>query len=401
PISRAVLAGRRAESHADPHRLLPGRPARHRVRRPHRAVGLGGRPAPAAVRGGPADPRDRAGAGRDPAVPGERAGHRVHHLRCGVLPRARQHASRGEGAPGRLGGRGAHARRRPVAGAGPGRPARGAARRVRRPGHRHGRGVDLRDLRRDDLRRVRGRLPDLAGVHDRRLPRRPGRDGDHRAARLAHLLPGGAGGTPADAVASEGGARMSAGTVGTGTAGTGAAGTGLVLRAEDVTLGYGGRTVLSGLGLEVAAGEFLVVVGPSGCGKSTLLRAFAGLLPVRAGRVLADGEPVTGTSADRALMFQDDALLPWRTARRNVELPLQLRGIRRAERREAALHWLDRVGLADAAGRLPRELSGGMRQRVQLARTLAAGPRAVLMDEPFGALDPQTRASMQRLLLDV
>ncbi|TQM70182.1 NitT/TauT family transport system ATP-binding protein [Actinomadura hallensis] len=194
---------------------------------------------------------------------------------------------------------------------------------------------------------------------------------------------------------------MSAGTVGTGTAGTGAAGTGLVLRAEDVTLGYGGRTVLSGLGLEVAAGEFLVVVGPSGCGKSTLLRAFAGLLPVKAGRVLADGEPVTGTSADRALMFQDDALLPWRTARRNVELPLQLRGIRRAERREAALHWLDRVGLADAAGRLPRELSGGMRQRVQLARTLAAGPRAVLMDEPFGALDPQTRASMQRLLLDV
>jgi NitT/TauT family transport system ATP-binding protein len=178
-------------------------------------------------------------------------------------------------------------------------------------------------------------------------------------------------------------------------------GAGLVLRAERVTLGYGGRTVVAGLDLDVAAGEILVVLGPSGCGNSTLLRAFAGLLPVVSGRVLADGEPVTGTSADRALMFQDDALLPWRTARRNVELALALRGVPRAGRREAALRWLERVGLGDAAGRLPRELSGGMRQRVQLARTLAAGPRAILMDEPFGALDAQTRASMQRLLLDV
>ncbi|WP_433478273.1 ABC transporter ATP-binding protein [Spirillospora sp. CA-142024] len=176
---------------------------------------------------------------------------------------------------------------------------------------------------------------------------------------------------------------------------------GLALRADDVTLGYGGRAVVEGLDLDVAAGEILVVLGPSGCGKSTLLRAFAGLLPALSGRVLADGEPVTGTSADRALMFQDDALLPWRTARRNVELALALRGVPRAERRAAALRWLDRVGLGDAARRLPRELSGGMRQRVQLARTLAAGPRAVLMDEPFGALDAQTRASMQRLLLDV
>ncbi|MFC4051300.1 ABC transporter ATP-binding protein [Actinomadura syzygii] len=176
---------------------------------------------------------------------------------------------------------------------------------------------------------------------------------------------------------------------------------GLALRAERLTLGYGGRSVVAGLDLDVAPGEILVVLGPSGCGKSTLLRAFAGLLRPVSGGVLADGAEVSGPSADRALMFQDDALLPWRTARRNVELALALRGVPRRERRRAALGWLGRVGLADAAGRLPRELSGGMRQRVQLARTLAAGPRAVLMDEPFGALDAQTRASMQRLLLDV
>ncbi|XVQ13604.1 ABC transporter ATP-binding protein [Spirillospora sp. CA-255316] len=178
--------------------------------------------------------------------------------------------------------------------------------------------------------------------------------------------------------------------------------TGLSLRAEDVTLGYGGpAAVVTGLDLEVRAGEVLVVVGPSGCGKSTLLRAFAGLLPVRAGRVLADGEPVTGPSRDRALVFQDDALLPWRNARRNVELPLAMRGVPRRLRRAQAAQWLGRVGLDDAGDRLPRELSGGMRQRVQLARTLAGAPRAVLMDEPFGALDAQTRAGMQRLLVEV
>ncbi|WP_131763500.1 bifunctional 3'-5' exonuclease/DNA polymerase [Actinomadura fibrosa] len=128
----------------------------------------------------------------------------------------------------------------------------------------------------------------------------------------------------------------------------------LPLRAEGVTLGYGkGSPVLTGLDLEVAAGEILVVLGPSGCGKSTLLRAFAGLLPVTAGRVLADGVPVTGTSADRALMFQDDALLPWRTARRNVELALALRGVRRAERRAAAaLEGFPLLAAAESAGSL-------------------------------------------------
>jgi NitT/TauT family transport system ATP-binding protein len=173
------------------------------------------------------------------------------------------------------------------------------------------------------------------------------------------------------------------------------------LTAEDVTLGYGPAPVLSGLHFDVAEGEIMVVVGASGCGKTTLLRGLAGLLPPAGGRFLGDGAPITGTSPDRALVFQDDALLPWRSAQRNVELPLAIRGVPRRERASRAGHWLAQVGLAGQEGRLPRELSGGMRQRVQLARTLAGGPRAILMDEPFGALDAQTRATMQRLLIKV
>ncbi|WP_433325664.1 ABC transporter ATP-binding protein [Spirillospora sp. CA-294931] len=173
------------------------------------------------------------------------------------------------------------------------------------------------------------------------------------------------------------------------------------LRAEGAALAYGDRAVITGLDLDVAEGEVLAVLGPSGCGKSTLLRAFAGLLPVAAGRVLAGGVPITGPGRDRTLIFQDDALLPWRSARRNVELALAVRGVPRGERRDQARSWLERVGLGEAAERLPRALSGGMRQRVQLARALAAEPRAILMDEPFGALDAQTRAAMQRLLLGV
>ncbi|MFI0444914.1 ABC transporter ATP-binding protein [Actinomadura sp. 6N118] len=175
----------------------------------------------------------------------------------------------------------------------------------------------------------------------------------------------------------------------------------LSLHASGVTLAYDGTPVVTGLDLHVEAGEVLVIVGPSGCGKSTLLRAFAGLLKVQAGRVQAGDTPITGPSRDRALVFQDDALLPWRSARRNVELPLAVRGVPRARRRVEALSWLERVGLSGKEDRLPRELSGGMRQRVQLARTFAAEPRVILMDEPFGALDAQTRATMQRLLADV
>ncbi|MFD7652793.1 ABC transporter ATP-binding protein [Actinosynnema sp. NPDC059797] len=170
---------------------------------------------------------------------------------------------------------------------------------------------------------------------------------------------------------------------------------------EGLTAGYGRTPVLDGLDLAVAPGELVVVAGPSGCGKSTLLRAVAGLLPITSGRVLVDGEPVRGASRDRAVVFQDDGLLPWRTAQRNVELPLALGGAGRAERRERAREWLARVGLAGFERYLPRELSGGMRQRVQLARTLAQAPKLVLMDEPFGALDAQTRSAMRELVVEV
>ncbi|MFD7028204.1 ABC transporter ATP-binding protein [Streptomyces sp. NPDC059917] len=168
-----------------------------------------------------------------------------------------------------------------------------------------------------------------------------------------------------------------------------------------VRLGRDRGAVLDGVELDVEAGEVLAVVGPSGCGKSTLLRTLAGLLPPLAGSVEQDGRPVLRPDADRALVFQDDALLPWRTVRANVELPLAIRRVPRAERRATAARWLARVGLAEHAGKLPHQLSGGQRQRVQLARALAGGPRAVLMDEPFGALDARTRAEMQDLLVEV
>ena len=172
------------------------------------------------------------------------------------------------------------------------------------------------------------------------------------------------------------------------------------LELDDVRLSYTGAPVVDGLSLTVRPGEILVLTGPSGCGKSTVLRALAGLLRPDAGRVLADGDEVTTTSRDRGMVFQDSALLPWRTVRSNIELALQLRGEPRAGRRERAERWIDEVGLDGFGDYLPKSLSGGMRQRVQLARGLAGAPRAVMMDEPFAALDTQTRAAMQRLLID-
>ncbi|MFE6161644.1 ABC transporter ATP-binding protein [Streptomyces sp. NPDC056486] len=170
----------------------------------------------------------------------------------------------------------------------------------------------------------------------------------------------------------------------------------------DASIGRGGTAVLDGLELDIAPGEILTVVGPSGCGKSTLLRTLAGLLPPLGGEVAQDGKPITAPHAERALIFQDDALLPWRTLRANVELPLAIKGLRRPERRAQAESWLERVGLGGGHGaKLPHRVSGGQRQRVQLARALAGEPRAVLMDEPFGALDAQTRAGMQQLLSEV
>lgn len=175
---------------------------------------------------------------------------------------------------------------------------------------------------------------------------------------------------------------------------------GMSLTLRDLVLSYGGAPVVDGLDLDVTPGEILVLTGPSGCGKSTVLRALAGLLDPDRGEILADGLRVTTTSRDRAMVFQDNALLPWRTLQSNVELALKLAGRPRQSRREEAMKWIADVGLTGFESYLPKSLSGGMRQRVQLARGLAGAPRAVMMDEPFGALDTQTRATMQRLLIN-
>ena len=151
---------------------------------------------------------------------------------------------------------------------------------------------------------------------------------------------------------------------------------------------------LGGVGFEVASGELVALVGPSGCGKSSLLLLVNGLLAPTTGHVRLDGERIEGPSADRALVFQDAALLPWRTVLGNVELGLELRGVAPATRREVARRELRLVGLEAFERFFPHQLSGGMRQRVGLARALSVAPRILLMDEPFAALDAQTRQLM-------
>ena len=160
-------------------------------------------------------------------------------------------------------------------------------------------------------------------------------------------------------------------------------------------------TAVDGIDLEVAPGEFVVLVGPSGCGKSTLLDLLAGLARPTGGRILLDGEPVTGPGLNRGIVFQQYALLPWRTAQGNVEFGLEATGVPRRERASRAREFLDLVGLTGFENRHPHELSGGMRQRVAIARSLAYDPDVLLMDEPFAALDAQTRESLQDELLRI
>ena len=159
---------------------------------------------------------------------------------------------------------------------------------------------------------------------------------------------------------------------------------------------------LDRLDLTVEAGDFLTVVGPSGCGKSTVLDLIAGLARPSTGVLTADGRPITGPGPDRSVVFQQYTLLPWRTAQANVEFALEATGrLSRKERSERARAYLDLVGLSEFAGRYPHELSGGMKQRVAIARSLSYEPEVLLMDEPFGALDAQTRERLQEELLAI
>ncbi|MFF9909100.1 ABC transporter ATP-binding protein [Streptomyces sp. NPDC013457] len=160
-------------------------------------------------------------------------------------------------------------------------------------------------------------------------------------------------------------------------------------------------TAVDGVDLEIAAGEFVALVGPSGCGKSTLLDMLGGLTRPTGGRILLDGAPVTGPGLNRGIVFQQYALLPWRTAQGNVEFGLEATGVPRRARAARAREFLDLVGLSGFEDRHPHELSGGMRQRVAIARSLAYDPDVLLMDEPFGALDAQTRESLQDELLRI
>jgi len=170
------------------------------------------------------------------------------------------------------------------------------------------------------------------------------------------------------------------------------------IQLERVAIEIDGNRIASGINLDIPAGEFLCLLGPSGCGKSTLLNIVAGFLPAN-GSVLVGGKPVHGPGVDRGVVFQNSgALFPWLTAAQNVEYGLKVRGVAKSERRDIAEHYLRLVGLGHAAARYPTELSGGMQQRLQIARVLANEPSVVLMDEPFGALDAQTREVMQREL---
>jgi NitT/TauT family transport system ATP-binding protein len=178
------------------------------------------------------------------------------------------------------------------------------------------------------------------------------------------------------------------------------------VRKEFVVRGEGGGpahrfTALEDVTLDVRPGEFLALVGPSGCGKSTLLDLLGGLSAPTSGRILLDGRPIEGPARDRGIVFQQYALFPWRTAAQNVEFGLDIAGLKARHRREIARHYLDLVGLTAFADRYPHELSGGMKQRVAIARSLAYDPEVLLMDEPFAALDAQTRETLQGELLRI
>jgi NitT/TauT family transport system ATP-binding protein len=163
----------------------------------------------------------------------------------------------------------------------------------------------------------------------------------------------------------------------------------------------GGTVALQGIDFHTHRREFLCVVGPSGCGKSTLVRILAGLEQLSAGEVLLDGHPVKGPGRDRGMVFQGYTLFPWLTVKKNVMFGLEVNKVGGLQAEREALQWLQLIGLEKFANAYPHQLSGGMKQRVAIARALANQPRILLMDEPFGALDAQTRTRMQAHLLEI
>jgi NitT/TauT family transport system ATP-binding protein len=162
-----------------------------------------------------------------------------------------------------------------------------------------------------------------------------------------------------------------------------------------------GPIVLDQISFAAAAGDFISLIGPSGCGKSTALRLLAGLSPVSEGELIVAGRTPDAASADLAFVFQEPTLLPWLTVARNVEIPQKLRGVPAAERAAVTRRVLDLVRLSEKAGAFPRQLSGGQKMRVSIARALALGPRILLLDEPFGALDEMTREHLNEELLAI
>ncbi len=170
-----------------------------------------------------------------------------------------------------------------------------------------------------------------------------------------------------------------------------------VVRTFDTRKGE--MVALNGVSLDIMENEFITVVGPSGCGKSTLLNIIAGLLEPSSGKVYCDGHEVVGTGTERGVVFQQYALFPWLTVRKNVEFGLRIKGMSKQEASETAMKYIKMVDLEDFANHYPKELSGGMKQRVAIARAYAVNPSILLMDEPFGALDAQTRTQLQEELL--
>ena len=173
----------------------------------------------------------------------------------------------------------------------------------------------------------------------------------------------------------------------------------IAVSVHGVSKNYGAVEALKNMSLDFPRGQLTSLLGPSGCGKTTLLKIIAGLLKSDTGKIIVNGKPVTGPGPNRAFVFQDFALLPWASVMRNVAFGLELRGVAKSEREDKAAKYINDVGLAGFEGAYPHELSGGMRQRVGLARALSVDANVLLLDEPFSAVDEQTRRKFQEDLL--